>query len=91
MPAGLQPLFAILNMKIVCHDYKVTTIFDCIGTAKGSETEFIIISAERSPLLEISLDWFGNIDIIIISLLMSPLLGHRPSLWITHKGETLAR
>jgi hypothetical protein len=23
--------------------------------------------------------------IIIISLLMSPLLGHRPSLWITHK------
>jgi hypothetical protein len=22
---------------------------------------------------------------IIISLLMSPLLGHRPSLWITHK------
>jgi preprotein translocase subunit Sec63 len=25
------------------------------------------------------------IIIIIISLLMSPLLGHRPSLWITHK------
>jgi hypothetical protein len=24
-------------------------------------------------------------DIIIISLLMSPLLGHRPSLWITYK------
>jgi hypothetical protein len=23
--------------------------------------------------------------IIIISLLMSPLLGYRPSLWITHK------
>jgi hypothetical protein len=23
--------------------------------------------------------------IVIISLLMSPLLGHRPSLWITHK------
>jgi hypothetical protein len=23
--------------------------------------------------------------IIIISLLLSPLLGHRPSLWITHK------
>jgi hypothetical protein len=22
---------------------------------------------------------------IIISLLMSPLLGHKPSLWITHK------
>jgi hypothetical protein len=27
----------------------------------------------------------GKIFIIIISLLMSPLLGHRPSLWITHK------
>jgi hypothetical protein len=26
--------------------------------------------------------------IIIISLLMSPLLGHRPSLWITHKETT---
>jgi uncharacterized membrane protein YagU involved in acid resistance len=25
------------------------------------------------------------IIIIIISLLMSPLLGHRPSLWITYK------
>jgi ABC-type microcin C transport system permease subunit YejE len=25
------------------------------------------------------------IIIIIISLVMSPLLGHRPSLWITHK------
>jgi hypothetical protein len=25
------------------------------------------------------------IIIIIISLLISPLLGHRPSLWITHK------
>jgi hypothetical protein len=32
---------------------------------------------------------FRNISllIIIISLLMSPLLGHRPSLWITHKGN----
>jgi hypothetical protein len=28
---------------------------------------------------------FIYVIIIIISLLMSPLLGHRPSLWITHK------
>jgi hypothetical protein len=28
---------------------------------------------------------YAVIIIIIISLLMSPLLGHRPSLWITHK------
>jgi hypothetical protein len=27
--------------------------------------------------------------IIIISLLMSPLLGHRPSLWITYKENEL--
>jgi hypothetical protein len=30
---------------------------------------------------------FNLIIIIIISLLTSPLLGHRPSLWITHKGN----
>jgi hypothetical protein len=24
---------------------------------------------------------------IVISLLISPLLGHRPSLWITHKEK----
>jgi hypothetical protein len=29
--------------------------------------------------------WTRNYRFIIISLLMSPLLGHRPSLWITHK------
>jgi hypothetical protein len=28
-----------------------------------------------------------NIIIIIIGLLMSPLLGHRPSLWITHNEK----
>jgi hypothetical protein len=29
--------------------------------------------------------WYTTVIIIIISLLMSPLLWHRPSLWITHK------
>jgi hypothetical protein len=29
--------------------------------------------------------WWLDTVIIIISLLMSPLLGDRPSLWITHK------
>jgi hypothetical protein len=32
---------------------------------------------------------FLNIIIIFISLLISPLLGHRPSLWITHKENGL--
>jgi hypothetical protein len=36
---------------------------------------------------QLVLTMLGLIIIIVISLLMSPLLGHRPSLWITHKGE----
>jgi hypothetical protein len=29
--------------------------------------------------------WRILVQVVIISLLMSPLLGHRPSLWITYK------
>jgi hypothetical protein len=35
--------------------------------------------------------WFDiDVPIIIISLLMSPMLGHRPSLWIIHKENIRA-
>jgi hypothetical protein len=39
--------------------------------------------AQRSPVYTATIH--NNVIITIISLLMSPLLGHRPSLWIAHE------
>jgi hypothetical protein len=46
------------------------------------------LSSVTSAVLLIANSVLQNVgvsDLVIISLLMSPLLGHRPSLWITHK------
>jgi hypothetical protein len=63
----------LFNYKI--HSYIPLTLYLRRGYPFGDKASFQILFRDTH---------YQN-DFIVISLLMSPLLDHRPSLWITHK------
>jgi hypothetical protein len=67
-------------------DYTLWTLYSYYykGSANIELLEYVLLAVHQCGFILFYL-FTSAVFFIIISLLMSPLLGHSPSLWITHK------